>query len=125
MQIVHVLLTMIYVFCCLFLAFVVLLQPGEGGGLAGLAGSSGAVENAMGSKANMAMKKATAWAAALFMVLAVTLGVMSTRINKSASFAAEAEKDAQALKAGAAASHAPSGTPGAAPPAETPAKTAQ
>ena len=33
MEILNVALTIIYVFCCLFLGFVVLIQKGEGGGL--------------------------------------------------------------------------------------------
>ena len=111
MQTLNVLLTMVYVFCCLFLAFVVLLQKGEGGGLGGLSGSSGAVENAMGSKANMAMKKATAWAAGLFMILAIVLGVVSNQLHnpKNKNFSADSAAD----KAKAAASATPGATPAA------------
>jgi len=112
MQILNVLLSMVYVFCCLFLGFVVLLQQGEGGGLGGLAGSSGAVENAMGSKANMAMKKATAWAAGLFMVLAIVLGVLSNQLNKGKNFSAERDADKAKMSApGASPTPAASATP--------------
>lgn len=107
MQTLNVLLTMVYVFCCLFLAFVVLLQKGEGGGLGGLAGSSGAVDVAMGSKANMAMKKATAWAAGLFMILAVVLGVLSNQIHSGEKNNFKSDQDK------ASASPTPGATPNA------------
>jgi len=117
MQTLNVLLTMVYVFCCLFLAFVVLLQKGEGGGLGGLAGSSGAVDNAMGSQASMAMKKATAWAAGLFMILAILLGVLSNQIHNAAgnNFKADQDKASATPTPGAtpAASGAPAATPAA------------
>jgi preprotein translocase subunit SecG len=117
MQTLNVLLTMVYVFCCLFLAFVVLLQKGEGGGLGGLAGSSGAVDNAMGSQASMAMKKATAWAAGLFMILAIMLGVLSNQIHSAAgnSFKAEQDKDKATASPTPGATPAASGAPAATP----------
>tara|TARA_R110002072_G_scaffold44553_2_gene124543 strand:+ start:228 stop:593 length:366 start_codon:yes stop_codon:yes gene_type:complete len=116
MQTLNVLLTMVYVFCCLFLAFVVLLQKGEGGGLGGLAGSSGAVDNAMGSQASMAMKKATAWAAGLFMILAIMLGVLSNQIHNASANNFKADQD----KAASSPTPTPGATPGATP-AATPA----
>src|SRR5579871_5474756 len=69
------LLSAIYVIACLFLIFVVLIQKGEGGGLGGLAGG-GAVDVAFGAKADMTWKRATAVAAALFIVLSLVLGVL-------------------------------------------------
>lgn len=97
MEILNTLLTIIYVFCCLFLGFVVLIQKGEGGGLGGLAGGSGAVDNAFGAKADMTWKRATAVAAFLFMSLAIVLGVLSTQLQKG-SIADETAKNAEIEK---------------------------
>jgi preprotein translocase subunit SecG len=83
MEIVSTVLTVVYVTCCLFLGFVVLIQKGEGGGLGGAFGG-GAVDVAFGAKADMTWKRATAVAATLFMVLAVVLGILDQQIhNKS------------------------------------------
>jgi protein translocase SecG subunit len=64
-----------FVLSCFFLIFVVLIQKGEGGGLGGLAGGT-AVDTAFGAKADMTWKKSTAVAAALFVGLALVLGVL-------------------------------------------------
>ena len=77
MNVMYVLLTIVYVCACLFLNFVVLIQKGEGGGLGGAFGG-GAVDKAFGSQADMTWKRATAVAAALFMCLAILLGIMSS-----------------------------------------------
>lgn len=97
MEIIYIVLTVIYVFCCLFLGFVVLIQKGEGGGLGGAFGG-GAVDQAFGAKADMTWKRATAVAAALFMILAITLGIMQSKLQQS-SIAARAAAEAEANKA--------------------------
>lgn len=98
MEILNVALTIIYVFCCLFLGFVVLIQKGEGGGLGGLAGGGAAVDKAFGAKADMTWKRATAVAATLFMCLTIVLGVLSTQLHKGSSIAAEAIRKAEEQK---------------------------
>ena len=80
METLSTVLTIVYVTCCLFLGFVVLIQKGEGGGLGGAFGG-GAVDVAFGAKADMTWKRATAVAATLFMVLAVVLGILDQKIN--------------------------------------------
>lgn len=104
MEIIFIVLTVIYVFCCLFLGFVVLIQKGEGGGLGGAFGG-GAVDQAFGAKADMTWKRATAVAATLFMVLAIALGIMQSKLNQrsiAAQAADEARRAQQAQPNGAA-----------------------
>lgn len=88
-----VVLTIIYVIACLFLCFVVLIQKGEGGGLGGAFGG-GAVDVAFGAKADMTWKRATAVCAAIFMLLAMFLGVLHDRLDRR-SLAEEAERRQQ------------------------------
>src|SRR5687767_7698311 len=76
-----VVLTIIYVIACSFLCFVVLIQKGEGGGLGGAFGG-GAVDVAFGAKADMTWKRATAVCAAIFMILAMFLGVLHHRLDR-------------------------------------------
>jgi preprotein translocase subunit SecG len=80
MEVLSTVLTVIYVCCCLFLGFVVLIQKGEGGGLGGAFGG-GAVDVAFGAKADMTWKRATAVCATLFMVLAIVLGILDQQIH--------------------------------------------
>ena len=87
-----VVLTVIYVIACLFLCFVVLIQKGEGGGLGGAFGG-GAVDVAFGAKADMTWKRATAVCAAIFMLLAMFLGVLHHRLDQQ-SIAEQAERRA-------------------------------
>ena len=88
-----VVLTVIYVIACLFLCFVVLIQKGEGGGLGGAFGG-GAVDVAFGAKADMTWKRATAVCAAIFMLLAMFLGVLHHRLDQR-SIAEDAERRAE------------------------------
>lgn len=94
-----VVLTIVYVIACLFLCFVVLIQKGEGGGLGGAFGG-GAVDVAFGAKADMTWKRATAVCAAIFMLLAMFLGVLHDRIDRR-SLAEEAERRQQPAAPGA------------------------
>ncbi|MBX3470397.1 MAG: preprotein translocase subunit SecG [Planctomycetes bacterium] len=88
-----VVLTVVYVIACLFLCFVVLIQKGEGGGLGGAFGG-GAVDVAFGAKADMTWKRATAVCAAIFMLLAMFLGVLHHRLDQR-SLAEEAARAAE------------------------------
>ena len=91
MDILNGALTVIYVFACLFLGFVVLIQKGEGGGLGGAFGG-GAVDVAFGAKADMTWKRATAVSAALFMGLAIVIGILTEQIQQK-SIAIKAAQD--------------------------------
>ena len=63
---------------CLVLAGSVLLQAGQGGGLASLGG--GAAENVVGGRqAETILTKGTWWLGGAFMFLALVLSVMSAR----------------------------------------------
>jgi preprotein translocase subunit SecG len=69
------LLTTIHVIICLFLIIVVLLQSGKAADLAGAFGGMGS-QTAFGPRgAATVLSKATAIAAALFMVISIWLGV--------------------------------------------------
>ena len=80
MSVITFLASALFILVCLFLIFVVLIQKGEGGGLGGLAGGS-AVDTAFGAKADMTWKRATFIAARLFIVLALTLGVLKRPVS--------------------------------------------
>ena len=83
--------SIVYVISALFLCFVVLIQKGEGGGLGGAFGG-GAVDTAFGAKADMTWKRATAVAAALFLILAIFLSVMQNH-QKKRSVTADVNKN--------------------------------
>jgi protein translocase SecG subunit len=114
-EVLNTLLTIIYIFCSLFLGFVVLIQKGEGGGLGGLAGGGAAVDTAFGAKADMTWKRATAvgamaelpWSraragpATLFMTLAIVLGVLASQLEHKSSIAAESKRVDQKKNASA------------------------
>jgi preprotein translocase subunit SecG len=69
------LLTTVHVIICLFLIIVVLLQSGKAADLAGAFGGMGS-QTAFGPRgAATVLSKATAIAAALFMVISIWLGV--------------------------------------------------
>ena len=80
MSVLTFLLSAIFIIVCFFLIFVVLIQKGEGGGLGGLAGGS-AVDTAFGAKADTTWKRATGVAAALFIILSLTLGVLKHPVS--------------------------------------------
>jgi preprotein translocase subunit SecG len=72
------LLTVIYVFVCIFLIFVILLQSGRGGGLGGLGGGTGQQVFGGGGGTNI-LTRLTSVSAALFMLLSVALAYLSSR----------------------------------------------
>jgi preprotein translocase subunit SecG len=72
-------ITALHVVICLFLIVVVLLQSGKAADLAGAFGGMGS-QTVFGPRgANTILSKATTIAAALFMVTALTLTIMSQR----------------------------------------------
>jgi preprotein translocase subunit SecG len=74
-----VILTLLHIVICLFLIIVVLLQSGKAADLAGAFGGMGS-QTAFGPRGSATLlSKATAAAAALFMVTSITLAIIATR----------------------------------------------
>ncbi len=75
----------IFVFVCTALIVVVLLQSGKGASLSGALGGGGGGQTVFGSRgAATFLSKLTTWLAALYMALALLLG-MSSPARRSAS----------------------------------------
>lgn len=92
-------LTILFVFVCLFLITVILLQSGRGGGLGGIGGSAGQ-QVFGGAGGSRILPKITGASAALFMILAVTLAYLSSR--DEAAFERVEDRIDQAAAPGAA-----------------------
>jgi preprotein translocase subunit SecG len=93
-----ILVTTLHVIVCLFLIVVVLLQSGKAADLAGAFGGMGS-QTAFGPRgAATVLSKATTIAAALFMILSLTLSVMHTRQGSQFGGASVLEKSAPATK---------------------------
>ena len=74
-----ILLTIIHVLVCFFLIIVVLLQSGKAADLAGAFGGMGS-QTAFGVRgAATLLSKATTFAAVLFMITSIWLGIQQTR----------------------------------------------
>jgi preprotein translocase subunit SecG len=85
-------LTILYVFVCVFLILVVLLQAGRGGGMGtAFGGSSQSVFG--GAGAGNFLTRLTVIMAAMFMLLSASLAYLSTSSDKAL------EKASQAIKA--------------------------
>lgn len=70
----------------LFLAVVILLQSGKGGGLAAVGGGAAMTEGILGGRqATTVLTRATWTSGTLFMVLALTLSIMSSRTQQPES----------------------------------------
>jgi preprotein translocase subunit SecG len=79
-----ILITIVHVIVCVFLAVVVLLQSGKAADLAGAFGGMGS-QTVFGPRGSATvLSKATTIAAAMFMVTSLTLSIMSTRSGKVA-----------------------------------------
>lgn len=74
-------LSVLYVLVCAFLIFVVLLQPGRGGGMGGAFGGAASQQVFGGAGATNILQKMTAVSAAVFMILSLTLAYLSTSDN--------------------------------------------
>jgi preprotein translocase subunit SecG len=93
-----ILLTIIHVIVCFFLVVVVLLQSGKAADLAGAFGGMGS-QTAFGPRgAATILTKATAIAAALFMVTSLTLSVMASRAGRGGGGSTVLEKSGAAPK---------------------------
>jgi preprotein translocase subunit SecG len=78
-----ILITIVHVIVCVFLAVVVLLQSGKAADLAGAFGGMGS-QTVFGPRGSATvLSKATTIAAALFMVTSLTLSILSTRAGKT------------------------------------------
>src|SRR5665213_197295 len=78
-----ILITIVHVVVCIFLAVVVLLQSGKAADLAGAFGGMGS-QTVFGPRGSATvLSKATTIAAALFMLTSLTLSIMSTRAGKA------------------------------------------
>src|SRR5712691_4701815 len=78
-----ILITIVHVIVCLFLAVVVLLQSGKAADLAGAFGGMGS-QTVFGPRGSATvLSKATTIAAALFMVTSLSLSIISTRNGKA------------------------------------------
>ena len=76
-----VLLTL-FILVCLVLVIVVLLQSSKGGGLAGAFGGSSDVALLGGRSAGNLLTKLTGWFAGAFIVLALLLSILSSRVGE-------------------------------------------
>src|SRR5258708_30227131 len=80
-----ILITIVHVIVCLFLAVVVLLQSGKAADLAGAFGGMGS-QTVFGPRGSATvLSKATTIAAALFMITSLSLSIISTRAGKGAA----------------------------------------
>src|SRR5882724_1412058 len=100
-----ILITIVHVVVCLFLAVVVLLQSGKAADLAGAFGGMGS-QTVFGPRGSATvLSKATTIAAALFMVTSLTLSIMATKAGKAGGGATtildKAKKTATPAKGGA------------------------
>jgi preprotein translocase subunit SecG len=78
-----ILITIVHVIVCVFLAVVVLLQSGKAADLAGAFGGMGS-QTVFGPRGSATvLSKATTIAAAMFMVTSLTLSILSTRSGKA------------------------------------------
>jgi preprotein translocase subunit SecG len=68
-------LLVIFVIDAILLVIAVLLQSGRGGGLAGALGGIGGADSALGVRAASQIEKATGVMAAVFLILALVLGL--------------------------------------------------
>lgn len=82
-------LSIVYVFVCVFLILVVLLQSGKSGGMGSAFGGGGSNTVFGGAGAGNFLTRLTAISAALFMILSATLAYLSSNSEKSLERASE------------------------------------
>jgi preprotein translocase subunit SecG len=89
-----ILLTTVHVIVCLFLVIVVLLQSGKAADLAGAFGGMGS-QTAFGPRGSATvLSKATTIAAALFMIISLTLSIAASRGSGGGASVTERSKPA-------------------------------
>ena len=80
---VGIILVIIYILVCLFLVMVVLLQQGKGADLAGAFGGGGSQASFGPRSATNIMHRMTTLSFVLFVVLSMTLAILSGKARKS------------------------------------------
>lgn len=107
------LLAFIFALVCIFLILTILLQSGKGGGLSSLgSGAGGAISDTLGATgAEKTLVKATSWAAAIFMVLALVLTLWGAHLQRSGGLLVGDIRPASAPAAPAQAPAAEGGAP--------------
>src|SRR3977135_1907177 len=88
-----ILITIVLVVVCVFLAVVVLLQSGKAADLAGAFGGMGS-QTAFGPRGSATvLSKATTIAAAVFMVTSLSLAILATRNASGSGSVLERQKE--------------------------------
>ena len=118
----HYFLLTLLILDAILLTTVVLLQAGKGGGLAAMGAAGAGTDSLFGSRqAATLLTRATWWTGGLFLVLAFTLSLMSTRTARSESIlrgtapAVQTPAPAPTGTAPAAPVQSPGGAPGTQP----------
>ncbi|MCK4947997.1 MAG: preprotein translocase subunit SecG [Candidatus Aureabacteria bacterium] len=89
-----VFLVTMHILLCIGMVVIVLLQVGKGQGLGGLFGSGGSGQTIFGAHAGDVLTKATTFIAVFWMILCVSLAVLSSR--RTSSLVSDIEKIAPA-----------------------------
>ncbi len=77
----YTVLLILFIPICLALVAIVLLQVGKGAGFAGAFGAGGGSQTVFGARAGTFLTKLTAWLAAMFMILALAMAVLSSKTD--------------------------------------------
>jgi preprotein translocase subunit SecG len=80
----YTVLLILFIPICLALIAIVLLQVGKGAGFAGAFGAGGGTQTVFGARAGTFLTKLTTWLAALFMILALAMAVLSAKARPGA-----------------------------------------
>ena len=113
--------TIVHVVLCVFMIFVILLQPGKDAGM-GAALGGGAATSAFGGRGAVTfLSKLTAVCAGLFFLTSLGLSFVGVRSSVTSSVAAKAAAKPAPAAAPAPGSAAPAQSAAPAPPATTPA----
>lgn len=82
-----------YVFVCLFLVLLILMQAGKGGGLSGLVGGSALADTFGTSGAEKTLARWTTYLAIVFFVLSIGLTIIGARHFRKTSLLEELQKE--------------------------------
>jgi len=90
----YTLLLMIFLFACISLTVVILLQSSKGGGLAGAFGGGADMGAVFGGRgAASFMSKATGWLAAIFLLTSLLLAKVNDQSQGARSIVKEAQEE--------------------------------